>query len=282
MVPFSVWSGQAGISGRGADAAIGFLNELLGREVFGAAVTPGVANLLVQVLGEGFGEAVGECFGHDRVVVIVVGLEARGQVGKADSSGDGECADGVAEAGLLGRNEVYERAARLVAFAIGLLAEEVESLAGVCACGVAVQFDIVADCVGVEESVNAAGGDELLGDDAVEKLLPVSEELSRLLAVSFVFEDARIDSLQAPGVEERRPVDVFAQCGEWGVFDDADAGELGCSDVLGAPFDGSAAGAGFLDGDDGLFWGGVALAKGFVLGAMLGFEVCALVVAQQT
>ena len=146
---------------------------------------------------------------------------------------------------------------------------------------VAVELDVVADGVGVEEAVDAAGGDELLGDDAVEELLAVGEDLPRLLAVPLVFEDARIDALQSPGVEERRPVDVLAQGGERSVFDDADAGKLRCCEILGAPLDGSAARAGLLDGDDGLLGRGVALAKGFVLGAMLGFEVCALLVAQQ-
>ena len=68
---------------------------------------------------------------------------------------------------------------------------------------VAVELDVVAYGVGVEEAVNAAGGDELFGDDAVEKALPVVEDLLGLDAVAFVFEDARVDTLEAPGVEER-------------------------------------------------------------------------------
>ncbi len=57
------------------------------------------------------------------------------------------------------------------------------------------------------------------------------------------------------------------------VVEDADAGELGRRHVFGAPLDRSAAGAGGLDGDDGLARGGVGLAQRFVVGAMLRDEV---------
>src|SRR5580698_2756585 len=146
----------------------------------------------------------------------------------------------------------------------GLLAEEAEVLEGLCGWGLAVELDVIADCVGVEEAVDAASGDELFGDDAVEELLAVGEDLSRLFAVAFVFEDAWVDSLQAPGVKERRPVDVVAEYREWLIFDHADAGELGCGEIFCAPFDGCAAGARFLDGDCDLLGCGVARAKGFV------------------
>ena len=47
------------------------------REVLVAAVAPLVAHALVQALGEGLGQAVGERLGHDGVVVVVLGPEAR-------------------------------------------------------------------------------------------------------------------------------------------------------------------------------------------------------------
>ena len=40
-----------------------------------AAVAPIAAGALVQQLGERLGQAIGQGLGHDRVVVVVVGLE---------------------------------------------------------------------------------------------------------------------------------------------------------------------------------------------------------------
>ena len=124
--------GAGGVAGGGADAAILLLDELGGAEVFVAAVAPLVADALVQALGEGFGEAVGEGLGHDGVVVVVLGAEAVAELLQADAGGDGEGADVIGQAGLLGRDEVGERAAGLAAFAVGLLAQEVEARRATC------------------------------------------------------------------------------------------------------------------------------------------------------
>ena len=91
-----------------------------------AAVAPLVAHALVQALGEGFGEAVGEGLGHDGVVVVVLARKRVAEFLQADAAGDGEGADVIGQAGFLGRDEVGERAAGFAAFAVGLLAEEVE------------------------------------------------------------------------------------------------------------------------------------------------------------
>ena len=56
-----------------------------------------------------------------------------------------------------------------------------------------------------------------------------------------MLEDARIDALQLPGVEERRPVDELAQRGERKVVEHAHAGERGVGEVFGAPLDRRAA-----------------------------------------
>ena len=45
------------------------------RQPFVAAETPFLAGLLVQHLGQGLGEPVGQGLAHDRVVVVVVALE---------------------------------------------------------------------------------------------------------------------------------------------------------------------------------------------------------------
>src|SRR5215472_663241 len=99
--------------------------------------------------------------------------------------------------------------------------------------------------------------------------------------MAFVLEDARVDSLQSPRVEERRPVDVLAECCERLVFDGADACEVWCGDVFCAPFDCRAASARLLNRDDSLLWRGMALAQRLVLRAMLRLKGLALLVAEQ-
>ena len=85
--------GAGGVAGGGADAAILFVDEFFGGEVFAEAVAPLVADAFVQAFGEGFGEAVGDGLGHDGVVVVVVGAEAVAEFLEADAAGDGEGAD---------------------------------------------------------------------------------------------------------------------------------------------------------------------------------------------
>ena len=82
----------------------------------------------MQAFGEGFGQAIGDGLRHDGVVVVVLGPEAVAQLLQADPAGHRESADVIGQPGFLGRDEVGERPARLAAFPVGLLAEEVESL----------------------------------------------------------------------------------------------------------------------------------------------------------
>src|ERR1700761_434096 len=63
--------GAGGVAGGGTDAAIFFVDEIVGGEIFGAAVAPFVADFFVETFGESFGEAVGDGFGEDGVVVVV-------------------------------------------------------------------------------------------------------------------------------------------------------------------------------------------------------------------
>ena len=89
----------------------------------------------------------------------------------------------IGQAGLLGRDEVGERAAGLAAFLVGLLAQEVEALEDCCAGFIGVEFDVVADGVGGEEAIDAARGEQLLRDDLIEQRVGFGEELARLLAL---------------------------------------------------------------------------------------------------
>ena len=67
--------GAGGITRRRADAAIFFLDQIFGRQLFRFAVTPFLADALVQKFRERLGQPVGQRLGHDGVVIIVVGLE---------------------------------------------------------------------------------------------------------------------------------------------------------------------------------------------------------------
>ena len=144
----------------------------------------------MQAFGEGFGEAVGERFGHDRVVVVVVGSELVAQLLQADAAGYCERADVIGQPGFLWRDEVGERPARLAPFPVRLLAEKVESIENFFSCAVGVEFDVVADCAGGKEAVYATCGDEVLLDDAVEESVGIGEELAGLLTLLRVLKDA--------------------------------------------------------------------------------------------
>ncbi len=140
------------IARRRPDAAILLVDQLLVAQVFVAAVTPFAAHPLVQAFGERLGQAIRERFGHDGVVVVVLGPEAVAQLLQADAARHGEGADVIGQSGILRRDEIGEGPARLAAFSIRLLPQEMESLEHLVARLIRVQFDVVADGVGRETS----------------------------------------------------------------------------------------------------------------------------------
>src|SRR5438045_1516388 len=74
--PFFRMVGTRGITSRRTNSTIFLADQLLAAEVFAFAVAPFLAGALMQALGEGFGKAVGECFRHDRIVVVMILLES--------------------------------------------------------------------------------------------------------------------------------------------------------------------------------------------------------------
>ena len=118
--------GTGGVARRGTNATVFLVNEVVDGEVFGTTITPLVTNAFVEAFGEGFGEAISEGFGHDGVVVIVVGAETIAEFFEAVPSGDREGADVIRKVRFFGRDEISERAARLMAFDRDLLTKEVE------------------------------------------------------------------------------------------------------------------------------------------------------------
>ena len=126
------------------------------------------------------------------------GSELVAQLLEADAGGHGESADVIAQARLLGRDEVAERSTGIAAVLLRLLSQEVKMLQHLGPGRVGVQLDVVADGVGRKQAVHAARRDQLLLDDHVEQRVALGEDLARLLAVLFVLEDARVDALSAP------------------------------------------------------------------------------------
>ena len=119
--------GTGRIAGRRADAAIGLVDQRVVVERLVAAVAPEfLAHALVQALGEGFGESVGQRLQQDRVVIVVIGLEVRDVRVDADACGDRERADPVLLAAVLRRDEVGQAEIGAVDGFVDLLAEEVE------------------------------------------------------------------------------------------------------------------------------------------------------------
>ena len=133
--------------------------------------------------GEGFGQAIRESLGHDRIVIVMVALKvlAKGFQAKAGAYGEGSevIRDPARNRGVAGaswghviRQAVIELAARFV----HLLAQETEGGGDAGARVVRVDFDIVTHGIGGEETVNASSGEESLVDDLAEQPLSVLEQ----------------------------------------------------------------------------------------------------------
>ncbi len=84
----------------------------------------------------------------------------------------------------------------------------------------------------------------------IQQRVGFGEDLTRLRAVLLVIEDARINALQSPGVEERRPVDELAQRRQRKIVQHADAGKRRRGHIFGAPLDRRPARARRLKRDD--------------------------------
>ena len=146
------------------------------------------AHPVVQRLGEGLGQTVGQRRGEDGGVVVAGGLEARGDLRLAEAGGDREAADVVGPAPI-GRDEIGQGDVG-AALALGhLLAKGVEARALGRAGLVGPDDDVVAVGVGRPEADDAAGFEPALGDDPLQHGLRVSEQIARRLADDLVLQD---------------------------------------------------------------------------------------------
>ncbi len=100
-------------------------------------------------------------------------------VADAESGGDRERADVVAQAGRLRGDEVGERTVRHAGAVLGLLAQLVQGRQHLGASLVGVDLDVVVvDGVGREQPEDAGGAQPLLLDERVEHALRVVPELA--------------------------------------------------------------------------------------------------------
>ncbi len=114
-------------------------------EIFFAAVAPVDASLLVQIFGEGFGQAIGQGFGHDRVVIVVIFFVVRGQFVAAQAGGDGEGAEIIVAAAFGRGDEIGQREEFGLPLAFPLLPQEMEGGQFMLAGFVGVKRHVVAD-----------------------------------------------------------------------------------------------------------------------------------------
>ncbi len=141
----------------------------------------------MQALGQGFGEAVGQRLQQDRVVVVMLGFEARHVGIDADAGGDRERADPVLPAAVGRGDEIGQAEIRALGRLVHLLAQEVQG-------GLALwvlHAHVVADAVGRPQAEHGLGGQPLLADDAVEHRAGIAVKLAGLAADDLVGEDRR-------------------------------------------------------------------------------------------
>ena len=84
--------GKGRIARRRPNAAVLFGQHVGDGEVFVSAEAPVAPRDLVQPLGKCLGQAVGKDLGHDRAIVVVVGLAAADQLVGAQAAGHGKTA----------------------------------------------------------------------------------------------------------------------------------------------------------------------------------------------
>ncbi|MPL88384.1 hypothetical protein SDC9_34404 [bioreactor metagenome] len=205
--------GLGGIAGRGADAAIGLGDQLGGGIALVGRIGPELApHPRVQQLGQRLGDAVGQRLDHDRAVIVIRALVARGDFLLLGARRHHEAADMVGHARRA--DEIGKRHVRPALALAGLLAQRVQGGKRRLAVLAGEQPDVVALGIRRPEAHHRLGVEPLLGDDAVKHRLRVGEQRARRRALLLVLEDARIDALQLPGLEERGPVDIARDLGQ--------------------------------------------------------------------
>eukprot|EP00053_Salpingoeca_punica_P018065 m.175524 g.175524 ORF g.175524 m.175524 type:complete len:1311 (+) comp17350_c0_seq2:4566-8498(+) len=223
------------VAGRRADAGVLDLQQILGVELLVLAVSPvDLAHFLVEELGEGLGQTVGEGLGHDRAVVVVALLKGRTHLRAANAAGHGKNAEVVANARACRGDKVRQAHVRLrVVELLRLLAETKEAGLRRRARLVRVEEDVVlVDRVGGEDAEHGTRLQQLLVHNALQHGLGVVVQLLGLGADGGVVEDlrvvaVRVSTAQLPRLEKRLPVDVGQNAAELDAVEHLDTEEVG-------------------------------------------------------
>ena len=118
--------GAGGVAGRRTDPAVLLADQIFAGQFFAFAKPPRFARALVQIFGKGFGQTIGQCFGHDRVVIVMVPLELLAKFLDAKSRADGKGTEIIFQAGARGCDEIRKRVIELAVSFFDLLPQKMK------------------------------------------------------------------------------------------------------------------------------------------------------------
>ncbi len=200
------------------------------------------------MLGERFGDAVGEGLDQDRRVVVAGGLVPLRDRELLWSGGHDEGADVIRDTGVAGRDEVADREVRFAVASLQLLSQPVQSSC-LPAAGRCRRRRGVPARTRRRPSVRTTGS----ATTCSSSRCPSSNSGSRRVTELGVGEDRRVAAAQAPGVEERGPVDVGHEVGDVDVVERAHSGVRGRDDRRCVEREPAGVGACILDRDPAAF-----------------------------
>src|ERR1043166_95868 len=209
-----------------ANAAIFFLNQIFYTEIFISAEAPFLARPFVKILGECFGKPVRKRLGHNRVVIVMLGFEFFYQLIEANAARYRKSTEMIRQPAGFRRDQISEAPIGRTIGLLHLLAEEMEFGVYFLSRLIAVEINIIANCVRREEAVNRASLDQFVSDNFSEQFLRVGKKFARLFAVLLVLKNGRIASPQFPRVKERRPIDERSKLRERKIIERASAKKL--------------------------------------------------------
>mmetsp|Transcript_134954 Transcript_134954/g.288704 ORF Transcript_134954/g.288704 Transcript_134954/m.288704 type:complete len:325 (+) Transcript_134954:70-1044(+) len=198
---------------RRPDALVAHLQEVIQREVLVRGIAPErSADLQVDELSEGLGEAIGDSLQQDGLVDLPGVLEDLALLMAAQTTGACEGGDVVRSLALWCDEVALAPVGRLTH--VELLTQAVERLDNLVASLAGVDLDVVADGVCGMDADHARGAQDVLVDNPVQHLLGLVEELRGLLPDTRVFEDGGVVPVgvlptELVDLEEGRPVDVL-------------------------------------------------------------------------
>src|SRR5581483_10828060 len=145
-----------------ADAAVFLGNQRLMAESLLLAIAPVAADTGVEQLRKRLGQAIGQGLGHDRLVVVVSGLETSGQLVSTKAGGEGEGAEIIVAAAVERRQVIGQAAEARLSLAFPLLAEHGKAAALAGSRVVGEDDQVVAVAGRREEAIDGMRGQQLI------------------------------------------------------------------------------------------------------------------------